>query len=177
MENDFKTLEGVLSLLKQGKCTGKENCMILAYKDTSHDSMKYGALGGAVGALGGAALTAMAGATAFLDGAAKAIGNFDGLIINQTEKGLGFLPLTAKGIQWTLRPDKLSPKMEGATFIEADQIKFVKIKKYNIFNKKVQKIRIKIGDKTIYLMARLNERGIEYQEENLKKLMEKYPAK
>ncbi len=168
---DFKTSNGVMEIFRSLNCIGNENCFFLAFKDTTKQGMKYGALGGALGgAIGGAIAAGIAGMAEGLDG-------FDALLINQTESGLGIVPLKAKGVQLVLSPEKLELQLERYSFVPNENIEEIIVKNFNIFNKKAQKIILKIGGKKFNLFARINEKTIPYQEENFTKFMNKYKKK
>ncbi len=167
---DFKTNEGVMEIFRNLNGLGTENCIFVAFKDTTKQGMKYGALGGAVGG-------AIAAAAAFSSGVIEGLEGFDGLLINQTESGLGIIPLKNKGIQLMLNPDKMEAQIDKYSFIPNENIEEIIVKNFNIFNKKAQKIKLKIGGKTLDLMARINEKTIPYQEANFTKFMNKYKKK
>lgn len=164
---DFKTNEGVKELFKNLNCIGNENCFFVTFKNTNREGMKYGALGAVGGALGAAA--------AFGTGFVEGLQGFDGLLINATEKGLGIIPLSNKGIQMVLKPEKMEPQIDRYVFVPNEEIEEISVKKFNIFNKKTQKVVIKLnGGATLHQLAHTVEKSIPYQESNFAQFMNKY---
>ena len=163
---DFKTNEGVMELFRSVNGIGNDNCFFVTFKNTNREGMKYGALGVVGGTLGAAASFA----TGVLDG----IEGYDGLLINQTEKGLGIIPLKKNGMQLVLSPEKMEPEIESYVFVPNEQVEGIEIKNFNIFNKKTKKVNIKFKEKTLYQLAHVAEKGIPYQEANFAKIMQLY---
>jgi len=164
---DFKTNEGVIELFKSINSIGNENCFFVTFKDSSKEGAKAGALG-AVGGLLGAA-------SSFANGIVEGIEGYDGLLINQTERGLAIIPLRNQGVLLTLKFDKMEPQLDKATFIPNENIKEIIVKNFNIFNKKMQKVKIILeNEKNLHLLARITEPTIPYQESNFAKFMNKY---
>ena len=168
--NDFKTFDGAFELFRGVGSVGNENCIFVTYKDTGRDGMKYGLMG----ALGGAAGGAIAGAASFMNGMADGLNkNFDGLLINQTENGLGIIPLTTDGIALTISPAKLHPNVSDFVFIPNEGIEEIKVKGLPL-NKNIKKLKIKIRDfKTLHLTFNRKEKSVPYQEENTALFIEK----
>lgn len=164
---NFKTNDGVMEIFKNLNCIGNENCFFLTFKDTNREGFKYGALGAVGGVIGAAA--------AFATGVVEGIEGFDGLLINATEKGLGLVPLSVKGVQLMLNADKMEPQLDRFVFIENENIEDISVKNFNVFNKKTQKVHIKLkGGVTIHQLAHVSEKAIPYQEANFAKFMNKY---
>lgn len=164
---DFKTNEGVIEIFKSLNCIGNDNCFFVSFKDTNREGFKAGALGAVGGALGAAA--------AFATGVVEGIEGFDGLLINATEKGLGLVPLSVKGVQLMLNADKMEPQLDRFVFIANENIEDISVKNFNVFNKKTQKVHIKLkGGTTIHQLAHVSEKAIPYQETNFAKFMNKY---
>lgn len=165
--NDFKTIEGVFELFKSVGALGNENCIFVTYKDASREGMKYGLMGAVGGAVAGAAVSFISG---MADGLNK---NFDGLLINQTENGLGIIPLTTDGISWTITPAKLHPNINDFVFISNESIEEIKIKGLPL-NKNMKKLKIKIKDfKTLHLSFNCKEKTLPYQEQNTAVFLER----
>ena len=99
---------------------------------------------------------------------------YDGLLINMTEKGLGFFFLKQPGIVLTQNLAKMTLDKDSYTFISNDDIKKVTIKNYALLNFKVKRISIDTADKSYKLFAKLNEKNISYQTDNFNKFIEKY---
>jgi len=163
---DFKTNDGAINIFRSLNCLGMDNCYFVTFKDTNAEAFSYGAMGAVGGALG---------AAAFTQGMVAGMQNYDGLLINQTENGLGVIPLVNKGIQLMLNPDKMVADTNRFFFIPNEYIVSIIVKKFNIFNKKTQKVRIKLTDGTEFkLLAHVSEKNIAYQESNFAKFMSKY---
>ena len=164
---DFKTNDGVVNIFRNLNCIGMDNCYFVTFKDTNSEAFKYGAMGAVGGALGAAA--------AFSQGMVDGMQNYDGLLINQTENGLGIIPLVTKGVQLMLNPDKMEANIDRFFFIPNQYITSITVKKFNIFNKKTQKVGISLTDGTEFkLLAHVSEKNIPYQELNFNKFMNKY---
>ena len=170
---DYRTIEGVTALFKSVDGISAQNNIFLAFKNTNRDAMKAGIAGGLAGGMAAAGLTAVVLNT---KKAAQNVleGKFAALLINQTESGLGIIPMHQKGLQLTLNADKLEPEPENNIFIPYEAIGSIKIKNFNIFNKKVQKINIAVDKYKLYLTARISEKSIPYQEQNFTKFMNQY---
>ena len=164
---DFKTNDGVINIFRSLNCIGTHNCYFVTFKDTNSEAFKYGAMGAVGGALGAVA--------AFTQGMVEGMQNYDGLLINQTELGLGIVPLVTQGIQLMLNPDKMVAEPNRFFFIPNEYIASIIVKKFNIFNKKTQKVRIKLTDGSEFkLLAHISEKNIPYQESNFANFMSKY---
>lgn len=173
---DYKTLEGASELFQSVDGLSVQNNIFLVYKNTTREGMKAGLAGGLAGGLMSAGLP---GVIIKTGKAAETVleGKFTGLLINQTENGLGIIPMHQKGLQLTLNADKLEPEPENYIFIGNEAISEIKIKNFNIFNKKVQKVNIFVDKYKLYLMARISEKNIPYQQENFTKFMNQYKTK
>ena len=174
--NNFKTLEGAMEMFKNNNCLGTENCIFATFKDTNADGMKAGAAGAIGGAVGGAIAAFASGmASTLQDGSLQNLNGFEGMLINQTENGLGLIPLNVKGVQLMLNIDKMEADPSKFVFVSNDNIEEITVKKFNIFNKKVQRVKIVIkGGTTLRLLAHVSEKNISYQESNFAKFMNKY---
>ena len=158
INNDFKTWDGALNLFRSVKCIGRENCIFLAFINVlgsifySFVAVQYGIAGG--------------------------IGGYDGLLINQTEMGIGIIPLAQKGVQTTLNADKLYPLFDRFIFIPNQLIEGIEIKNYNMFNKGMQQVNIALTDGSVLLfLARLKEKNVIYQEREFGKFVSRYKNK
>ncbi len=166
--NDFKNYDGVVNLFRSVNCIGKENCFFVTFKNNNREGLKYGAMG-AIGAGIAAAVSS------FSSSMLQGIEAYEGLLFNQTEMGLGIIPLSQKGIQMFLNVDKLEARPECFIFIPNQYIESIVVKNFNIFNKKMQKVNIKLTDGyTFYQVARLKEKSVNYQEAEFKKFMDRY---
>lgn len=172
---DFKTNEGVVELFKSINCIGNENCFFITFKDTNREGIKYGLMGGAAGTLGGAIAGA---ASSFSSGFLDGIENYSGFIINATDKGLGMIPLNTKGISLTLKLDKMEPLIDKYFFIPYEEVEKIIVKKFSIFNKSTQKVKIKLKmGKTLHLIARVVEKNVPYHNASFPNFMNKYNNK
>lgn len=169
---DFKTLDGAAELFKQVDGLGNSNNIFITLKNTTREGMKYGIAGGMAAGIGVGILATGNSETIFGN-------NFDALLVNQTEKGLGLIPMHSKKIVLTnVKVENLEPDLEEYAFIANDSIKEIKVKNFSFLNKKVQTIKIKVGDKnTLHLIARKQEKHLPYQEENFGKFMAQYKKK
>lgn len=140
MEN-FNTLEKVQELFRNAGCRGKENCYFVTYKDEVRS--KSGVIGGMEYP-------------------------YFGLLINQTEEGIGLFYLDFKKML-TLKSDisnmKISEK-DAYHFIPNADIKNIIVKK-NLFNSKVKSITIQTCDRKHRLLAKVDEPLIPYHNESL----------
>lgn len=147
MEN-FNTLEKVQDLFRNAGCQGKENCYFITYKDAAKS--KNGVVGGMEYPYGG-------------------------LLLNQTEEGIGLFYLDFKKM-FTLRSDisnmKISEK-DAYHFIPNADIKKVVVKK-GLFNSKVKSITIQTSDRKHRLLAKVDEPLIPYHNENLMQFESRY---
>lgn len=163
---NFKTYEEALDLFRKVNCIGDDNCIFVTYKDPNINSTKYalfGAVGGAIGAM-----------AAFTNGMVEGLEGCDGLLINQTENGLGLIPLLSKGMQMVVNVSKMEPQLDRFVFVPNNAIESIEIKNFNFLNKKLQKVTIKInGLKPLYHVAKVSDKDIEYQEQNFTKFMNK----
>jgi len=152
----------VYSLFQSVNCIGMNNCMFFAMRDTTTDMQAYmlgGAIGGAIGALAA--------------GVEQGINNYPAFLINQTESGIGIIPLVSNGKLNALK--NFQPYMQGFTFIGQNYIEKVTIKNYTIFTKKVKRVQIKVpNSKPLKLMVHIKQKHIPYQEENVLRFMSMY---
>jgi hypothetical protein len=167
---DFRTIEGATDMFAAVNGLGNSNTIFMALKNTGRDGMKYGIAGGMAATLGVGLLVN--------SNAAKEVlaNNFDALLINHTEQGVGIIPLHSKKIVLnSVKVENLEADMEGYLFLGNDIIKEIKIKDYSVFNKKVQSLKIKLDEKnTIHLLVRKVEKDLPYHESNFSKIMGQY---
>lgn len=97
---------------------------------------------------------------------------FEGLLINQTEKGIGMFFLKQSGMVLTQSIAKMHIEKEHYVFIPKQDIKKITIKNYALLNPKIKRIIIDVNDGRSYrIFAKLNEKNIPYQTENLTKFI------
>ena len=173
---DFKTWEGAVNLFRSVNCIGRENCIFLTFINGGRAGAKYGVAGG-IGGLVGAGI-AYAVTSSIPKGLIQELENYEGLLMNQTENGIGIIPLTQKGVQMFLNADKLYPLPDRFIFIPNQFIAGVEIKNYNMFNRGMQKVNIKLTDgNVIHQVARLKEKNVIYQEREFGKFVSRYKNK
>ena len=173
---EFDTKERAEELFRNVNGLGEKNCIFICFLDTNREGLKYGALGALGGVVGGAVVGAAAGAAAFSSGVVDGMNRkSDGYLINWTEKGLGIIPLDATAVMLTLNPAKLKADTSSYFFVNNEQIESIVVKNFNIFNSSTKKVIIALkNNQKLHLMARLNEKLIPYQNENLSKFAERY---
>jgi hypothetical protein len=167
---DFRTIAGATDMFGAVNGLGNSNIIFMALKDTNRQGMKYGIAGGMAAGLGVGIIVH--------SNAAKEVlaNNFDALLINRTEQGMGIIPLHSKKIVLnSVKVENLEPNMQNYVFLGNDIIKEIKIKDHSIFNKKVQSLKIKLDEKnTIHLMVRKVEKDLPYHENNFSRIMDQY---
>jgi len=103
---------------------------------------------------------------------------YDGLLINDNEKGITMFYLkagTLSGLFALSNPSKMTLEKEEHIFIPKDNIKEIKIKKFALLNNKTKRIEINTVDgKSHKLYANIEEKDFPYQKENFEKFIEKY---
>lgn len=136
---EFNTLEKVINLFKNVNGYGENNTIFVAYKDMQKSS----------GMLSGMNYP------------------YEGLLINQTENGIGMFYLQQSGLVLTQNVEKMTLNKEQYTFIAKKDIKKITIKNYALLNSKIKRISIDVNDgRSFKLFAKLNEKNIPYQTEN-----------
>lgn len=103
---------------------------------------------------------------------------YDGLLINDNEKGIAMFYLKAgalSGLIGLSKPSKMTLDKEHYLFIPAEDIEEIKIKKFALLNSKTKRIEINTSDgKSHKLYANIEEKDFPYHKENFAKFMEKY---
>lgn len=164
----FVRYECAEELFAKNNCIGYENCIFIARKDNTVQGLKAG-LSGTMGLVG-----AWAGD---MVGSSDALQHlyYDALLINQTEKGIGFIPLWNKGIAFSSNLSKLEAKEDNYFFIDFGAIEKITIKNFNVFNHKMKKVRLFLhnGGK-IQVLVRMKEKSVPYHEMNFDKFIKKH---
>ena len=165
----FSTYEKAWNLFKSVNCIASQNCIFLAYKNFAKTSSTAGMLGGAVGGMIGA-MAESASSNIFRSS--------DAFLINQTEYGLGFIPLKVPKVMLKASPEKLEPQIERFVFVKYDEFASLEVSNDSFLNKKVQKIdfKLKNGMKG-YLMANLAEKLLPYQEKEFPRFVAQFKKK
>ncbi len=161
---EYNTMEKCLELFKSVKCTGKENLIFFAYKDTAK-AMGPSSMFGAVGAFAGG----------MVNGAEHP---YDALLINKTENGIGMFMLKQPGVPLSYKLEKMELQKDKFIFYKNEDIKEIKIKKFALLNNKKKSIFIKTSDKKKYVLcADINEPKLPYHNDNFCKFIEEYSKK
>ena len=160
----FNTLEEATELFRGVNGLGNDNCIFTIYKDPNVDAAQY-AMFGAVGAAISAGLAG---------GMQGGLEKEQALLVNQTESGLGIIPLKSKA-QMVINISKMEPQLDRFVFIPNEKIESVVIKNFNVFNKKLQKVQIQInGMNLLREVGKVKDKDIEYQEANFARFMSRY---
>jgi len=142
---EFNTIEKAIELFKTVNGYKNNNNIFVAYKDVQKSN----------GVVGGMEYP------------------FEGLLINQTEDGIGMFYLKQPGLVLTQNINKMILQKDKYVFISNDNIKNIAIKNYAIFNSKIKRITIDTNDgKSYKLFAKLNEKTIPYQNLNFTRFIE-----
>ena len=148
--NEFNTIEKVEELFKSIDALGSDNTFFVACQDKQKVS----------GMVAGMEYP------------------YDGLLINDSEKGITMFYLKAgalSGLITLSSPSKMTLDKENHIFIPASDIKEIKIKKFALLNSKTKRIEINTTDgKSHKLYANVEEKDFPYQKENFAKFIEKY---
>jgi hypothetical protein len=106
---------------------------------------------------------------------------YDGLLINDSDKGIAMFYLKAgalSGLIGLSKPSKMTLDKDNHIFIPASDIEGVVIKNFALLNSKVKRIEINTTDgKSHKLYAAVDEKDFPYHNDNFAKFMEKYNAK
>ena len=167
MEN-YKTFENALELFRTKEWIGNYNCIFLANKDLSNNSNLWGFLGGGLGgAIGALSESSKQGAAWGKIG----LENCNTVLINQTEYGIGLIPMKQKKIGMS----NMELDTNRFASIKNEQLQSIVVKKFSVLNKNTKKIIITLKDGTIIrLVAKINEKTLPYQQQNFKKFIDRY---
>lgn len=156
---EFNTYEKALALFTSVGGNGAYNNIFIAFKDTTSNAGLYG---GAVGAFAAGMVNGMK-------------YPFDGLLINQTEKGIGMFYLKQpKKMALTYKMSDMVLEKENFIFISSDNIKKIEVKKFALLNSKKKKVTIETNDEKKYkLVVSVDEKLIPYHSEYFARFMDK----
>ena len=144
---EFNTIEKVIELFKQSNNYGDENNIFVVYKDLQKSN----------GMVSGMEYP------------------YEGLIINETEKGFVMIPLKQKGFLTQSMKKMQIDKERNLIIIPKENIISITVKNYALFNSSAKRISIKTNDNKNYLLyAKINEKDLPYQKENFKKFIESH---
>ena len=150
---EFNTIEKVQELFKSIDGLGSDNAFFVASQDKQKVS----------GAVAGMEYP------------------YDGLLINDSEKGIAAFYLKAgalSGLITLSSPSKMKLEKDNYIFIPASDITGITIKKFALLNNKVKRIEINTADgKSHKLYANVEEKDFPYHKDNFAKFMAKYENK
>lgn len=163
---DFKVLEQAKALFAENNGIGAENCIFVANKDVNSQGLQ-GGLRGTMGLFGGAIASQIA--------SKDALENlfYEALLINQTEKGLGFIPLWSQGVNFNGDLGKMEAKPDNYFFIGYDTIASITVKDFSFLNRKLKKLRITFKNgQRLQVLVKLSEKKVPYHQQNFAKFMD-----
>lgn len=170
--DDFSTYENAIEIFRKLNCVGQlENNIVGGTIDSSTSANNISQkVGFRVGGIAGQAIVCSAPTHKKID----IINENFWVLINQTENGIGILPLDGKRIM-LYRPEKLKPIYKDFAFFSFQEIKSIKMHdSLNMF-KTSQTINIKFNEGgKLNLVVSIVENFVPYQESCMKRLMEKY---
>ncbi len=181
--NQFDTLENVKELFKKVDCIGEENCYFCSSKKMNNTiyviifiavffgTFLFGILVGMILAVVIAFLIEMF--------RKKDDKTPEGYLINQTEKGLGLIPLKygsssdrRNAMMVGAKAEKMIPQLDDFIFIKNENITDIKVVARNV---KEMGVDIKLNnDEDIRLTVRKKIKSIPYQAENFSRFVSKY---
>ena len=168
---DFKSYENAEKMFAENDCVGLENCIFIAWKDSNQSGAQYGMM---------ATMGIMGSTIAGVLDKGDALKNiyYDGFLINETEKGLGFIPLWYKTITLTANLDKMEAKFNNFFFIGFDDIEKITVKNYSFINHNIKRLKIRLqkGAK-IQLIMNVKEKLAPYHEGNFARFLERHMDK
>ena len=154
---NFCTIEGIRELFERVNFIGAENCFF--YCITNKQSPAAGMAGGALGGMV-AAMTNKA---------------WDAYLVNQTEKGIGLIPLKNTKPLFSTKVENMVPQLDCFTFLDKYNIASVKIGRFGLISPVAKSLVIKLGDGSKYnLIVNNKEKLIPYHEANFAEFVKKY---
>jgi len=103
---------------------------------------------------------------------------YDGLLLNISDKGIGYFYLKQPKFSLRVFLEKLVVDKDSFTFIESNDIKSIEVKKFALLNKKHKELIIKTADKKpYYLFGKVEDDLLPYHNSEFAKLIEKYSKK
>lgn len=101
------------------------------------------------------------------------INDYFALLFNFTENGVGIMPLAGSCL--SLNPKKLKPAYDGYVFYNYQEISEITVKNFWGIRKGIKMVTIKLVDnRELFFIIHMVEKYLPYQEENMKKFVEKY---
>lgn len=164
-EGDFQTYAQAYALFEMVKGLRDRNNIFVVMKDASRDGVGLRGAG-IVGAMIGSAIEKK---DAFSNLA------YDGLLINDTEAGIGVIPIVYKKMTLTFDPTKMTAKPNRYFFIPKEEITQVKLKNVLFMNSKRKRFVLKFrNNKKVSLLLSTKDKAISYQEQEVERLIAKY---
>ena len=103
---------------------------------------------------------------------------YDGLLINESDKGIGMFYLKAgalSGLFTLAKPSKMTLDRDNYIFIPNDNLGDITIKNFALLNSKTKRIEINTLDgKCHKIYANVDEKDFPYQKENFAKFIENH---
>lgn len=179
---EFNTIDKAEELFRSVGDVSEKKYMFFAFYDTTKEAMTAGVVGGALGGaglIGGAIAGAVVGATKRNSNIAEEVNKRrDGYLLKWTSSGIGIIPLNNDGVMWSFSSAKLKVDLTSYFFVSNEEIKNIIVKNYNVFNKSIKKIKVVLqNNQKLCMIARMNEKSVPYQTENLAKFVEQYQNK
>ena len=142
---EFNTLEKVIELFRLSNMYFEENNIFILYKDMQKSN----------GLVSGMEYP------------------YEGLIVNETNRGFAMIPLKQDGIVLKQSINKMHiDRTRNIIFIPKENITSITIKKFALINSKMKRISIKTTDGKNYLLfGKVNEESIPYHNENFAKFV------
>ena len=170
--DDFSTYQGALDIFRKVNCAGAaENCIFGAIVDQSKSASFTGAMIGNAFGPAGYVVGGMIGQERDLK--TSRIYEFFYVLFDFTEQGVGIMPLTGGGLR--INPEKLTPCYDGFVFYYYQELAEVSFKNYYGIRKSVKTITIRFKDgRKLHFNANMVEKPLPYQENGMKKMVERY---
>lgn len=149
---EFKTLQDIEELFKRVDCIGDNNCFF--YSLTNIQSISKMMVG---------------------SDELPMSNMWDGFLINDTEKGIGLIPLENTKSVFVIKPENMIVHLEDFIFINKNEIESIKIRRLNFISAVAKEVNITLKNGAKYnLMINNKEKSLEYHEMNFSKFINKY---
>lgn len=169
--DDYSTYQGAMNLFAKLNCIGQqENCIFGAQIDgTKSARFNASMIGFHVGGMVGEVVGSVVGQD--YDLKTSKLNDYFWLLVNQTEYGIGILPLVGSSL--TFNPQKLQPAYQDFCFYNFQEIKEIKVK--NSISKKLQSITITfLNNRKLHLSALVEDKRIPYQGNCVARFLARY---
>lgn len=170
---NFDEYNGVLEIFKKVNCIGeKDNWIFGGFIDKSKSKIITSSVAGRY-TLGAAGQMAGYAIGRERDLKISKINDYFALLFNFTENGVGIMPLAGSCL--SLNPKKLKPAYDGYVFYNYQEISEITVKNFWGIRKGIKMVTIKLADnRELFFIIHMVEKYLPYQEENMKKFVEKY---